>query len=100
MASADAAAAVTAFEMALLINVGVNGVLLQFISAGPLDPLVARRMFKVINFFIFGLLATMGTSWSSLGRFLLATFGLQAINVAMQMIADRAVVIAANKRSQ
>lgn len=83
----------TSLEIALLFNVAVATMLLQFTQVGQLEPLVARRMFKVFNLVVLSMLGSTGLSWSSLGRFALATFGVQTVNGVLQTLAQRSVAV-------
>jgi len=90
---------VSGFEMAMLLTVAIASMFFSAVSSGTLDARVARRMFKVSNVFVAITLASTSAQWVSIGRFLLASFGIQVINSALNVLGQRAAADA-QKRQQ
>ena len=86
------------FEMAMLLTIAMASMFFSAVSSGTLDSRVARRMFKVANVFVAITLASTNVQWVSIGRFLLASFGIQLINSALSALGQRAAD--AQKRQQ
>lgn len=85
--------AVTAFECAMIVNVGMAAMLFTFITSNTLEPRVARRMFTATSVFVALVLASSSTPWPRIGRYLLASFGMQLINGALEALGQHSSTV-------